>query len=176
MVSERTIDFGNGLSVLDGVALVAGAAVASVHTRGLIEEELFGPGWVVIWGSFAWLAITAAGPFVYMVRKHVRKPWNYPGVGDRLWALLGIPWLLTAFLQNTADGSAPSHQTLVSAGLSVGLLLVSILAVTVIWATWVTASRERAAETFSGPWSNRLGLILTIAWPIQCGVGMVVTS
>ena len=24
------------------------------------------------------------------------------------------------------------------------------------------------------PWTNRLGLILSIAWPIQCGVGLLV--
>jgi hypothetical protein len=24
------------------------------------------------------------------------------------------------------------------------------------------------------PWTNRLGLMLTVAWPIQCGVGLVV--
>ena len=30
--------------------------------------------------------------------------------------------------------------------------------------------------TSSAPWTNRVGLILAIAWPIQCGLGMVVLS
>ena len=31
---------------------------------------------------------------------------------------------------------------------------------------------ERLPEP--APWTDRLGLMLTVAWPIQCGVGLVV--
>ena len=30
---------------------------------------------------------------------------------------------------------------------------------------------EEAARTAATPWTNRVGLILSVAWPIQCGVG-----
>jgi len=175
-MTDRLVDIGDGLSVPDGVALVAGAAVGSVHVRGLIQEDLFGPGWVVIWLTFAWIALTAAGTFVYVVRRHVRKPQGYPGIGDRLWALMGLPWLFTAFLRNTPDGGSSSNQTLVNMGLGIGLFIVCLSAFFVVWATWVNVTPDRASATFSGPWSNRLGIVLAIAWPVQCGVGMVVIS
>ncbi len=175
-MAERALDVGDGLSVLDGVALVAGAAVAAVHVRGLTEEELLGPGWVVIGITFAWVAMTAAGPFIYLVRRHVRKPQGYPRVGDKLWALMGVPWLLTALLRNTPDGVASSQESLVNGGLALGLATVCLIAVSVVWGTWVMVTPEQASETFKGPWSNRLGLILAIAWPVQCGVGMVVAG
>ncbi len=60
---------GAGFSVLDGVALVIGAAVASFHMRGVVRNELAAPGWALIWGSFLWVALTAAGPFVFVGRR-----------------------------------------------------------------------------------------------------------
>jgi hypothetical protein len=165
-----------GFTVLDGAALVAGAAVASVHIRGVINKnELIGPGWVLIWGSFLWIALTAAGPFLYVVRRHVRRSPGFPGVGDRLWALLGLPWLLTTALQGVpaaAGGATPSP--LLATGLSLGVGGAALVAVAVVWATWVVVPLEQAARTFSGPWTNRLGMLLAIAWPVQCGLGMVV--
>ncbi len=38
---------------------------------------------------------------------------NYPEIGDRLWALLGIPWLATALVQSAAPSSEPRPQSLV---------------------------------------------------------------
>ena len=35
---------------------------------------------------------------------------------------------------------------------------------------------DQAVRVESAPWTNRVGLILSIAWPIQCGLGMVVLS
>jgi hypothetical protein len=35
---------------------------------------------------------------------------------------------------------------------------------------------HQAARVEAAPWSNRVGLILSIAWPIQCALGMVVLS
>ena len=40
--------------------------------------------------------------------------------------------------------------------------------------TWVTVSPEVAARTAAPTWTNRVGLVLAIAWPVQCGVGMAV--
>jgi hypothetical protein len=161
---------GGGLTVLDGAALVAGAAVAAVHVRGVTGTEPMGPGWVIVWGSFFWVALTAAGPFLFMVRKFARGLDRYPGVGDWLWAMLGLPWVFTALMLNPP---AP-EKDLLAMVLSIGLGLASAVAVAVVWSTWVMVSPERASQTFSGPWTNRVGLVLAVAWPIQCGVGLVV--
>jgi len=56
----------------------------------------------------------------------------------------------------------------------VGLGVASLTVLSVVWGTWVTVTPEQASETFSPPWTNRVGLVLSIAWPVQCGVGMVV--
>src|SRR4051794_7821537 len=89
-----------GFTVLDGAALVTGAAVASIHIRGVIRDQLAAPGWGLIWGSFAWVALTAAGPFLLLVRRFLRHLPDYPKVGDVLWAILGLPWLFTAVLRS----------------------------------------------------------------------------
>jgi hypothetical protein len=164
---------GAGFWVLDGVALVAGAAAASVHIRGVIRSDWVGPAWVLVWGSFIWIALTSAGPIVYAVRRYTRRIAGYPAVGDRLWALLGLPWLATALLHTTTVGD-PARDDLVTVGLSVGLPIVSLIAVVVVWNTWVKVTPEQAAKVFSGSWTARVGLILAVAWPIQCGVGLVV--
>jgi hypothetical protein len=167
---------GGGLSVLDGVALVAGAAVASVHMRGAFDGDLVGPGWPVVLGTFAWVAATAAGPFLYLVRRYARSLPGYPKVGDRLWALLGLPWLLTALLQTTSahSGAGVPPGPAATALLTIGLGITSLVAVAVVWGTWVMESPQKASETFSPPWTNRVGLFLSIAWPVQCGLGLVV--
>ena len=163
-------------SVLDGVALVAGAAVSSVHLRGVLAEDLFGPGWLIMLGTFFWVGLTSAGPFLYLLRRFVRGLPDYPKVGDRLWAILGIPWLLTAFLQ-----AVPPHPGLAAAAdelsallLMVGIGIASMIALGFVWTTWVIVDRQRASVTFSASWTNRVGLLLAIAWPVQCGVGLVV--
>ncbi len=76
-----------GLTMLDVTALVTGAAVASVHFRDF-EEDIAGltlVGWTLLVPAFAWLALTAAGPFVFLVRRFSRRPEGYPGPYDWLW-------------------------------------------------------------------------------------------
>ena len=172
---------GSGFAVLDGVALVAGAAVASVHMRGVLDENLHGAGWLLILIPFAWLGLTAAGPFVYLVRRYARPAPGVPKVGDRLWALLGLPWLLTALIQanpSQAGGVAPpvTPGSASATILFVGLGVVSLIAQAVVWATWVAVTPERATATFSTPWTNRVGLVLAVTWPLQYGLGLVVTG
>src|SRR4051794_38293304 len=115
-------DSGGGFSVLDGVALVTGAAVASVHIRGVIRVTdhpgIDGFGWVLVWGTFAWVAVTAAGPFVFLVRRFARRISDYPKVGDQLWAVLGLPWLSTAVLNSTMPLGEPTRNDLLAATLS----------------------------------------------------------
>ena len=102
---------GGGFSVLDGAAIVTGAAVASIQIRGVIRDNLTAPGWVLIWGTFAWVALTATGPFLFLVRRFLRRLAGYPKVGDALWAVLGIPWLLTAVLRSATPATERNRAT-----------------------------------------------------------------
>jgi hypothetical protein len=162
-----------GFSVLDGAALVAGAAVAAAHIRRTIDpDQNLGIGWVLLSGTFLWIAVTAAGPFIFLVRRYLRVFPNHPQVGDTLWALLGLPWLLTASSQTT--GGATADREMLTIGLGLGLVVASAIALRVVWKTWVSVSPREASQAFAAPWTNRVGLALAIAWPIQCGLGMVV--
>jgi hypothetical protein len=170
------LDSGGGFSVLDGAALVMGSAIASIHVLRVMRGDLTGAGWLMIWLAFSWVAVTAAGPFLFLARRFIRRLPNYPKIGDRLWALLGLPWLATAVVQSALPGSEPRHNPLFTTMLSIGLAVVCLIALAVVWSTWVMVSPEQAARIEAAPWTNRVGLILAISWPIQCGLGMVVLS
>jgi hypothetical protein len=170
------VDTGGGFRVLDGAALVMGSAIASIHTLPVMRSDLTGAGWIMIGITFTWVAVTATGPFLYLARRFAHRLANYPKIGDRLWALLGIPWLATAVVQSAAPGSEPRHNYLFTTTLSVGLGLACLITLGVVWSTWVMVPPEQAARVEASPWTNRVGLILAIAWPIQCGLGMVVLS
>jgi hypothetical protein len=163
-----------GLRVLDGGAVVLGTAVASVHIRGVLRDDLAGPGWALAWGAFLWIALTASGPFLFATRHLARRPAGRPRVGDWLWALLGLPWVATALIRATGPGSRVPHDDLFAASVGVGLGVACFIALTVVWRSWVAVNPAQAARASSGPWTNRVGLALAVAWPIQCGVGMVV--
>jgi hypothetical protein len=153
-----------------------GSAIASIHILRVIRSDLKGAGWIMVWVTFSWVAATAAGPFIFLARRFARRLPNYPKIGDRLWALLGIPWLASAVVQSAAPGSEPRHNPLFTTTLSAGLGIVCLIALFVVWGTWVMVSPEQATRIEAAPWTNRVGLILSIAWPIQCGLGMVVLS
>jgi hypothetical protein len=172
---ERT-DAGGGFSVLDGAALVMGSALSSILMLGVRRPQLSGMGWIVIAVTFALVAVTAAGPFVYLARRFVRRVPGYPKIGDKLWAIVGLPWLTTALLQSATPGTEPRHNPLFATALSIGLALVNLVALAVVWATWVIVPPEQASRVDAAPWTNRVGLVLAIAWPLQCGLGMVVLS
>jgi hypothetical protein len=170
------IDSGSGINVLDGVALVMGSAIASVHILRVIRSGLSGAGWIMVWLTFSWVAITAAGPFIFLARRYSRRLPGYPRIGDWLWALLGLPWLVTAIIQSALPGQDPRHNPLFASTLGISLAIVCVIALVVVWGTWVIVPPEQAARVEAAPWTNRVGLILSIAWPIQCGLGMVVLS
>lgn len=172
---ERS-DPGSDINVLDGVSLVMGSAIASVHILRVIRSEFTGASWVIVWITFLFVALTATGPFIFLARRFSRKLPGYPKIGDRLWALLGIPWVAAAVLQSAWPSQDPRNNPLVAVALSGGLAIVCITALVVIWGTWVVVPPEQAARIETAPWTNRVGLILSIAWPIQCGLGMVVLS
>jgi hypothetical protein len=175
MMSDRG-EPGSGLSVLDSVALVMGASVASVHIRHVIREDLTMFGWLLVWCTFTWVTLTAAGPFLFLFRRFGRRLPAYPKVGDGLWAVLGFPWLATAVIRAATPRTWVGRDELLAAGLGVGLAIASLVALAVVWMTWVMVSPEQATRTASTPWTNRVGLILAVAWPIQCGVGLVVIA
>jgi hypothetical protein len=174
MTGHGRAEGNGGFSVLDGAAMVLGAAVASMHLRGVLRGGLADPGWAILWGAFVWIALTASGPFLFLVRRFGRRPASYPKVGDVLWALLGLPWVVAVGLHTPRRQPGPPHDDLFAVGLGIGLGLACLCALTVLWPFWVAVSREQATQTFSGPWTNRVGLLLALAWPIQCGLGMVV--
>jgi hypothetical protein len=160
------------LTVLDGGALVIGSSVASLHVLRVMRGGLSIAGWVMLGLTFTLLAVTASGPFIYIVRRFIRRPAGYPGVGDRLWALLGAPWALAAVVQAAPPGDG--FNGLVFIVLVGGLAVASVIAVVEVWSMWVMVPPEQAEKVEAGPWTNRVGLALAIAWPIQCGLGLIV--
>src|SRR3954465_15161189 len=105
-------DPGGGFSVLDGAALVMGSAIASIHILRVMRGGLTGAGWVMFWITFTWVAVTAAGPFLFLARRFAPRLPNYPKIGDRLWALLGMPWVVTAVVQSAVPAGEPPYNTL----------------------------------------------------------------
>ncbi|WP_435010102.1 hypothetical protein P12x_001329 [Tundrisphaera lichenicola] len=168
-----------GFTVLDGAALVTGAAVALVHLRSSVLE--FDDLWDWAWGSalFCWLAITSAGPFSYLVRKFFSKPPGFPRLGDHLWALAGTPWLLAAIVRtgkpesNRLTGRVDLAYVWI---LTFGLTVVVLVAVMVIARKCLQADPARRVVDEPTPWTDRLGFLLTVAWPIQCGAGLVLVG
>lgn len=161
---------GGGFTVLDGAALVIGAAVASVHIRAAVPADgLDGFGWTMLWLTLAGVALTAAGPFVFLVRRYGRRPLGYPDTGDWLWCLLGLPWLLTAVFR---------PDTRAELWLGLGTTVASLVALGVVWRTWVAHPRAfaPAGGKDAGSWTDRVGMVLSIAWPLQYGFVLVVGS
>ncbi|WP_165249867.1 hypothetical protein [Paludisphaera soli] len=163
------------LTVLDVVALVMGSAVASIHIRPIGREGFSAPGLILASLAFAWLAATASGPFLYLARRFT-GPTERSGIGERLWGLLGVPWLLSAAIRSAGSSRTGGAGDLDSAVLAIGLAAASTIAMLTVWMKWVTANPEAAREVASGPWPNRVGLALAIAWPLQAGLALMVLS
>jgi hypothetical protein len=172
---ERT-ESGRDITVLDGIALVMGSAIASVHILRIMRGGLSVGGWVMVCLTFTWVSVTSAGPLIFLARRFSRRLSGYPKVGDWLWAILGLPWLLTAIIQSAMPGEDPRDNPLYSLTLSVSLAVACMISLAVVWGTWVMVPPEKAAVIEADPWTNRVGLVLSVAWPIQCGLGMVVLS
>jgi hypothetical protein len=165
-----------GFSVLDLAALVMGSAIASIHVIRISRQDLSAGGWIMVCLVLAGVTLTAAGPFVFLARRYARKEPAYPRIGDRLWALLGLPWLVSAILKSATAATEPRYEPLFTTTLSVGLAIACMTALAVVWNTWIRVPPEEATRLESGPWTNRVGLIIAIAWPLQCGLGMIVLS
>ena len=71
-MSDRS-ETGYGFTLLDGIALVIGAAIASVHLRDIIPRGLTPLGWGLVWPTFAGIGLSAAGPFILLERRYGRR-------------------------------------------------------------------------------------------------------
>lgn len=174
MAAETTPPSETRFTVLDGTALVMGSAVASVQLRPLAREGSSTAGLIAASLVFAWLAATVSGPFVYLVRRFVRPTTGPSGIGERLWALLGIPWLLGAAVRSAGAGAQDGAEGVYPLVMAGSVAAASLIAFLTIWQTWVAASPEEASRVGAGAWPNRIGLVLAIAWPIQFGLAFVV--
>jgi hypothetical protein len=170
---------GGGITMLDAAALVTGAAVASVHFREF-DEEMAGisaAGWALVVPAYAWLAVTAAGPFVYLVRRFGRRVAGYPGPDDRTWLGLGLPWAVAGLIRSgsgdLADGARTAYAWLL-------MIALALAAAPALVRTWRSLPRieptDPAPPPASGPttWTARIGRALAVAWPIQIGLGLAV--
>ena len=81
---ERPVEAGRGFTLLDGAAMIIGAAVASLHFSGATPARLTGLGWGLVWGAFAGIAITAAGSALFLARRFIRRLEGYPRRGSAL--------------------------------------------------------------------------------------------
>ncbi len=167
-------DRSGGVTMLDGAALVIGAAVASTQVRGVFPDRLTGAGWSLVWWTFAGITVSAAGPFVFLARRYWRRPPRYPRTGDLLWTILGLPWVLTAPLRTAQPLPGAQPDPFATLALTLGIAAASLVALVVIWKTWVLASPVPPADPEPPDWTDRVGLTLASAFPLQWGFGLVV--
>ena len=171
---EPAADRDDGFTVLDGVALVVAAAVASVHMKTPVDVAR-GAGWGLVWLAFAGVGLTAAGPILYVARRYGRRPDGYPRMGDRLWAILGSPWIVAAPLRSSRMAGGGRALGIYDMILTVSVGAASLLVLAVLWKVWVMVPpRARAASEGRSSWTGRLGMALSVAWPLQCGFLLVV--
>jgi hypothetical protein len=111
---------------------------------------------------------------VFLGRRFGRRTAGYPRIGDLLWALWGLPWILTALLRTASPGSDPHRSELVGLGLTIGLGVAGTVALSVVWTKWVLLPPEQVRRAEPTPWTNRVGLVLSVAWPLQCAFGLLV--
>jgi hypothetical protein len=161
------------LTMLDILAFVVGAALASVHLRPALRVGWEGRALVLPGLAFMLIAITATGPVLLAVRKLTGRLVGWPGIGEILWCVIGAPWVTFAPLADSSRGTTGNFAAM---WLAISLIVVSMVALVTVWATWVDVSPDRASVNAGPPWSNRLGMILSIAWPLQWAAGLMVLA
>ena len=184
MTTVAEISNPRGWSLLDGVTFVTGAAVASVHIRDrvdLLDEPTFF-AWIVLGIAFLYVSITAAGPFVFLVRRFGREASGYPAQGDLAWLMLGLPWLCVALARSALGTTGPAEALhRLSPYLFVGIGLSSVFAVVTVARRWL----EIRPETEAGPSSKAqrrlatteaVGLTLAATWPLQIALGLLIVG
>ncbi len=173
-----------GLTMLDATALVTGGAVASVHFRDF-DEEIAGlglAGWALLVPAFAWLALTAAGPSVFLVRRFSRRPEGYPGPYDWLWLGFGLPWLVAGLFRSASGGLTDEAASRYAEFLFVALAGAAIPALLRLWRSFSRAEPStgpgHVSPTAPQPasWTARVGRAIAVLWPLQFGLGLLVTK
>jgi hypothetical protein len=172
------------LTMLDAASLVTGAAVASVHFRDF-DEEIGGLGllgWALLIPAFAWLALTAAGPFVFLGRRFSRRPDGYPGPYDRLWLGFGLPWVVAALVRSALGGLPDGTGAIYSGLLFIALAAATIPALGQLWRSLprieptAVAGPAPSAPPKPESWTGRIGRAVAVLWPLQFGLGLAVTQ
>lgn len=168
-----------GFNLLDASAFVAGAATAAIHFRGVAEQVGPREGWVLLGLTYTWASVTTSGPFIMLARRYGRRVAGYPRAGDWCRTLLGLPWVVAVLmLPDPSLGLIPlkplfSPRNPLDLGvIAVGVAFASIGAMALTWTTWAKAPPRPQGEAMT--WTERVGLILAVAWPIQCGLGLEV--
>jgi hypothetical protein len=160
-----------GLSVLDGIALVIGGAVASVHVRGPLLDQSSVLGWGVVMATFSGLAVTSTGPFLIAFRRALSRPPSITGLGERLWAVLGHPWVLAApFHTLASSGRLRPFDVLLVLGLSCATIWVLVA----IWRSWVRFPSEPVRSEPPPRAFERIGIVLAVGWPFQWGLLLII--
>lgn len=169
---ERSSEAVKGFTLLDGAAMIIGAAAASLHFSEATPEGLTGLGWGLLWGAFAGIALTSAGPFLFLARRHVRKLDLYPQAGDRLWAVLGLPWICSALVRPRRSALCTGGE-LYTGVLTIGLALAILASMVSVFKICLPPVSNKSREVLAPSWTNRVGFALAVAWPLQCGYALL---
>jgi hypothetical protein len=161
--------------MLDIAALVAGGAVASLHLRNHADGPLMRSLAWLFWFSFLGIGVTAAGPFSYLGRRYLRPVRNYPLRGDCQWIALGLPWVASAPICAALPSDSKVRLTIYPPSLS---LMVAAACLYVLGVQWVSWRRDLSTHSASAEssWTQRVGMALAVAWPLQCGFALVTLS
>ncbi|WP_165065497.1 hypothetical protein [Paludisphaera rhizosphaerae] len=157
------------LTTADFMAFTIGAAFALLHLKRALGPDVSTPGLIVGSLAFLWLTATTAGPFVVLFRRMAGVESEGPTVGDRLWLVLGAPWILSSLFAWLQSGFP-------AIVLAVGVAEACLLAMIEVWRRWISVSAEEAKVAFSGAWTNRFGMILAIAWPVQIALLLIAST
>jgi hypothetical protein len=166
---------GEGVSVLDLAALIAGAAVAAVHLRGTrgTPGDNTAPAFL-FWLAFVGITITASGPLVALSRRIKKLPPTKRGWGERLWVLLGTPWIVTAPFRSLPGSRAADSLYDPAVLISVSGACLAVLLI--VWNHWIRPAVSIERDADPPRWSEQVGLVLAVAWPLQYGFAMIAVS
>lgn len=161
-----------GLTTLDAVALVTGAAMASVHVRALFTDQ---PGpftLAVLVTLFCWMSLASSGPFVFVIRRFARHLPGYPGLGDVLWLISGLPWVISGVVRT---GSSTSYLD-PAADRAYAATLIGSVAVAIGWSLLIVVRHGAAACVADRTWTEWAGLLAAGLWPLQALTAFVILN
>lgn len=159
-----------GITLLDVAAFVAGAAVSSVHLRDHADGELARDAPGLFWLTFAGIAVTAAGPFLWLTKRFLRPVAGYPTKSDRSWIALGFAWAATAPICLFATGSTSEGPGFPPQVLAVAIGIACVYVLGLHWTSWRRGGEISENEP---SWTARVGAIVAVTWPLQCGFALI---